>query len=98
VATSPRLGTLEGGWLQLPPGAGTVVFSVTATHTQRVRFVLTPTGTGMGSYGKVLGEDRSPEDGFSVAWRYPSDGLSAHLAVQAVGPGGTSEKLLSIAH
>jgi len=36
--------------------------------------------------------------GFSVAWRYPSDGLSAHLAVQAIGPSGTSEKLLSIAH
>jgi hypothetical protein len=98
VTTSPRLRTLEGGWLELPPGAGTVVFSVTASHTQRVRLVLTPTGTGMGSYGKVLGEDRTPQDGFSVAWRYPSDGLSAHLAVQAVGPSGTSEKLLSIAH
>jgi hypothetical protein len=98
VTTSPRLRTLEGGWLELPPGAGTVVFSVKATNTQRVRLVLTPTGTGMGSYGKVLGEDHTPQDGFSVAWRYPSDGLSAHLAVQAIGPSGTSEKLLSIAH
>ena len=98
VTTSPRLRTLEGGWLELPAGPGTVVFSVKASHTQRVRFVLTPTGTGTAPYAKLLGEDRTPDDGFSVAWRYPSDGLSAHLTVQAIGPSGTSEKLLSIAH
>ena len=44
VTTSPRLRTLGGGWLEVPPGEGTVVFSVKATDTQRVRFVLTPTG------------------------------------------------------
>jgi hypothetical protein len=99
VTTSPKLRTLEGGgWLELPPGAGTVVFSVKASHTQRVRFVLTPTGTETGPYAKLLGEDRTPDDGFSLVWRYPSDGLSAHLAVQAIGPSGTSEKLLSLAH
>jgi hypothetical protein len=98
VTTSPRLRTLEGGWLELPQGAGTVVFSVKASHTQRVRFVLTPTGTGTAPYAKLLGEDRTPQDGFSLVWRYPSDGLSAHLAVQAIGPSGTSEKLLSLAH
>jgi hypothetical protein len=98
VTTSPRLRTLEGGWLELPPGAGTVVVSVKASHAQRVRFVLTPTGTETAPYAKLLGEDRTPDDGFSLVWRYPSDGLSAHLAVQAIGPSGTSEKLLSIAH
>jgi hypothetical protein len=98
VTTSPRLRSLEGGWLELPPGAGTVVISVTATHTQRVRFVLTPTGTGTGPYAKLLGEDRDPRDGFTLAWRYPSDGLSAHLTVQAIGPGGTADKMLDIAH
>jgi hypothetical protein len=98
VTTSPRLRTLEGGWLELPPGAGTVVVSVKATNAQRVRFVLTPTGTETAPYAKLLGEDRTPDDGFSLVWRYPSDGLSAHLAVQAIGPSGTSEKLLSIAH
>jgi hypothetical protein len=98
VTTSPRLRTLEGGWLELPPGAGTVVFSVKATHAQRVRFVLTPTGTETGPYGKLLGEDRDPSDGFTLVWHYPSDGLSAHLGIQATGPGGTTDKLLDIAH
>jgi hypothetical protein len=99
VTTSPRLRTLEGGfWLELPPGAGTVRFSVSATHTQRVRFVLTPTGTDVADYAKVLGEDRTPADGFTLTWHYPGDPLSAHLDIQAIGPGGTADKLLGIAH
>src|SRR5215217_525579 len=58
VTTSPRLRTLEGGfWLELPQGEGKVVFSVKATDTQRVRFVLTPTGTETGPYARLLGED-----------------------------------------
>ena len=59
VTTSPRLHSLEGGWLELPPGPGTVVFSVKATNAQRVRFVLTPTGTETAPYAKLLGEDRT---------------------------------------
>jgi hypothetical protein len=99
VTTSPRLRTLEGGfWMELPPGAGTVVFSVKATNAQRVRFTLTPTGTDMGPYGRVLGEDRDPSDGFSLVWRYPNEPLSAHLSIQATGPGGTTDKLFGIAH
>jgi hypothetical protein len=98
VTTSPRLRTLEGGWLELPPGPGTVVLSVKATHTQRMRFVLTPTGTETGPYGRLLGEDRDPRDGFTLTWRYPSDGLSAHLDIQAIGAGGTTDKQFGIAH
>ena len=99
VSTSPRLRTLEGGfWLELPPGAGTVVFSVKATNAQRVRFTLTPTGTETGPYAKLLGEDRNPADGFSLVWRYPSDGLSAHLGIEAIGPGGTTDRQFGIAH
>jgi hypothetical protein len=99
VTTSPRLRTLEGGfWLELPPGAGTVVVSVKVTDAQRVRFVLTPTGTETGPYARLLGEDRDPRDGFSLVWRYPSDGLSAHLDIQAIGPGGTADRQFGIAH
>jgi hypothetical protein len=99
VTTSPRLRTLEGGfWLELPQGEGKVVFSVKATNTQRVRFTLTPTGTETGPYAKLLGEDRTPADGFTLVWRYPSDGLSAHLGIQAIGPGGTTDKQFGIAH
>src|SRR6266545_1488864 len=50
VTTSPTLRDIEG-WLELPKGSGTVRFSVRANHTERLRFVLTPTGTGMGPYG-----------------------------------------------
>jgi hypothetical protein len=98
VTTSPRLRTLGGGWLEVPPGAGTVVFSVNATHTHRVRFVLTPTGNETGPYAQLLGEDRDPRDGFTLTWRYPSDGLSAHLDIQAIGPGGTTDKQFGIVH
>jgi hypothetical protein len=99
VTTSPRLRTLEGGfWLELPQGEGKVVFSVKATNAQRVRFVLTPTGTDVGRYARLLGEDRTPADGFTLLWRYPAEGLSAHLGIQAIGPGGTTDKTFGIAH
>jgi hypothetical protein len=98
VTTSPRLRTLEGGWLELPPGEGKVVFSVKATNAQRVRFTLTPTGNETGPYGKLLGEDRDPSDGFTLLWRYPAEGISAHLGIQAIGPGGTTDKTFGIAH
>ena len=99
VTTSPRLRTLDGGfWLELPSGPGKVVFSVKASHTQRVRFTLTPTGTEVADLTQLLGEDRTPQDGFSLVWRYPSDGLSAHLGIQAIGPGGTTNKAFGIAH
>jgi hypothetical protein len=98
VTTSPRLRTLEGGfWLELPPGEGKVAFSVKATNAQRVRFTLTPTGNETGPYGKLLGEDRDPSDGFTLLWRYPAEGISAHLGIQAIGPGGTTEKTFGIA-
>jgi hypothetical protein len=99
VTTSPRLRTLEGGfWLELPQGEGKVVFSVKASNAQRVRFVLTPTGTETGPYGELLGEDRDPSDGFTLVWRYPAEGLSAHLGIEAIGPGGTAERTFGIAH
>jgi Immunoglobulin-like domain of bacterial spore germination len=97
VTTTPRLRNLEG-WLELPQGAGTVVLSVKATHAQRVRFALTPTGTETGPYGRPLGEDRDPSDGFHLVWRYPSQGLSAHLGIEAIGPGGTTTETLNIVH
>jgi Immunoglobulin-like domain of bacterial spore germination len=97
VTTTPRLRNLEG-WLELPRGAGTVVLSVKATDTQRVRFTLTPTGTETGPYAKLLGEDRTPADGFTLVWRYPAEGLSAHLGIEAIGPGGTTDKQFGIAH
>jgi hypothetical protein len=97
VTTSPRLRALEGGsWLELPSGPGTVAFSVKATNAQRVRFVLTPTGTGTGPYAELLGEDRDPRDGFTLTWRYPNRSLSAHLDIQAIGKGGTADKSFGI--
>jgi Immunoglobulin-like domain of bacterial spore germination len=98
VTTSPSLRDI-GGWLELPKGPGTVRFSVKADHTERVRFVLTPTGTGTAPYAKVLGEDRDPRDGFTLTWRYgPGDAASAHLDIEAIGPGGKAGRQLGIVH
>ena len=98
VTTSPRLRTLEGGWLELPRGAGKVVLSVKATNAQRVRFTLTPTGTEVADYAEVLGEDRDPSDGFHLVWRYPNQPIMGHLGIQAIGPGGTTGETLYIVH
>jgi hypothetical protein len=98
VTTNPRLRTLEGGWLELPQGPGTVVVSVKASHAQRVRFTLTPTGTETGPYGKLLGEDRDPSDGFRLVWRFADQSFAGHLGIEATGPGGTAEKTLDIVH
>ena len=97
MTTTPRLRNLEGR-LELPPGAGTVVISVKATNAQHVRFALTPTGTEVADLAQLLGEDRTPADGFSLVWRYSDEPLSAHLSIQATGPGGTTDKLLYLAH
>jgi hypothetical protein len=98
VTTSPTLRDV-GGWLELPKGPGTVRFTVRAGNTDRVRFVLTPTGTGMGPYGELLGEDHDARDGFTLTWNYGAgDAGSAHLTVQATGPGGTVDHVVNIAH
>jgi hypothetical protein len=97
VTTSPTLRDI-GGWLELPKGPATVRFTVKADHTDRVRFVLTPTGTGTGPYAKLLGEDRDPRDGFTLTWSYGfSEAGSGHLSIQAIGPGGKASKELSVA-
>jgi hypothetical protein len=98
VTTSPTLRDI-GGWLELPKGPGTVRFTVRASNTDRVRFVLTPTGTGMGPYGELLGEDHDGRDGFTLTWNYGAgDARSAHLTAQATGPGGTVDHVINIAH
>jgi hypothetical protein len=98
VTTSPTLRDV-GGWRELPKGPGTVRFTVRTSNTDRVRFVLTPTGTGMGPYARLLGEDHDARDGFTLTWSYgASDAGSAHLTVQATGPGGTVDHFINITH
>ncbi|HET7518260.1 MAG TPA: hypothetical protein VFN05_11295, partial [Actinomycetes bacterium] len=77
VTTSPTL-PREGGFLRLPAGAGQVVFRVqTVNSTQRMRFLLSPTGTDTSA--RLLGEDTNGGDGWTLAWRYPDEPLTAHL-------------------
>jgi hypothetical protein len=89
----------EGGFRQLPPGAGTIVFRVRAVNAQRVRFYLTPTGTAMFNENQLIGEDTNGRDGWTLAWRYPNQPLAAHVTVRAIGPGGTSpDSVLGLYH
>jgi hypothetical protein len=98
VTTSPTLREVEG-WLELPKGPGTVRFTVRASNTDRVRFVLTPTGTETGPYGKLLGEDHDARDGFTLTWNFGAgDASSAHFNIQATGPGGTVDHHINIFH
>ena len=97
VTTTPTL-PREGGFLRLPAGAGTVLFRVqTVNDTQRVRFLLSPTGTDTAA--RLLGEDTNGGDGWTLAWRYPDQPLTAHLTVKAIGSGGTSpDTVLGLYH
>jgi hypothetical protein len=88
MVTSPTL-PREGGFLELPAGAGTLIFRVRAVNTQRVRFYLTPSGTGMFNENQLIGQDTNGRDGWSLAWRYKDEPLLAHLTVTAVGANGT---------
>ena len=97
VTTTPTL-PKEGGFLRLPAGAGTVTFRVqTVNNTQRVRFLLSPTGTN--TTARLLGEDTNGRDGWTQAWRYPDQPLAAHLTIKAIGSGGTSpDTVLGLYH
>jgi hypothetical protein len=96
VTTSPTL-PRDGGFLRLPAGAGKLLFQVRAVNTQRVRFLLSPTGTDTAA--RLLGEDTNGSDGWTLAWRYPDQALTAHLTVKAIGPGGTSpDTVLGLYH
>jgi hypothetical protein len=97
VTTSPTLPKV-GGFLRLPAGAGKVLFRVqTVNNTQRVRFYLSPTGTDTSA--RLLGEDTIGGDGWTLAWRYRDEPLTAHLTVRAVGSGGTSpDTVLGLYH
>ena len=90
--TLPRAGRLPG----LPAGAGTLTFRVRAVNTQRVRFYLTPTGTGMFNENQLIGQDTNGRDGWSLAWRYQDEPLLAHLTVAAVGANGTDSPWVTL--
>jgi hypothetical protein len=96
VTTTPTL-PREGGFLRLPAGAGTLLFQVRAVNTQRVRFLLSPTGTDTSA--RLLGEDTNGRDGWTQVWRYPDQPLTAHLTIKAIGSGGTSpDTVLGLYH
>jgi hypothetical protein len=97
VTVTPTL-PREGGFLRLPAGAGKLLFRVqTVNSTQRVRFLLSPTGTHTSA--RLLGEDTNGGDGWTQVWRYPDQPLTAHLTIKAIGPGGTSpDTVLGLYH
>ncbi len=74
-------------------GTGTLTVRVRAFAADEVRVLLVPAGTGTRPQARLLGVDRSGEDGerWSVSWRYPDEAFNGHLLVQVNGRGGTAE-------
>jgi hypothetical protein len=74
-------------------GSGTFTVRVKAFAANEVRVLLVPSGTGGRPYAKLLGVDRSSEDGenWSVSWRYPDQPVHGHLLIQVNGRGGSVE-------
>jgi hypothetical protein len=82
VRTSPPL-VKKDGWSQLP---ALVTFQVTATGAQRARLVFTGTGTESAWGAHVVAQDSTAGDGLRLTWR--PRGLSGHLWIEVLGPGG----------
>ena len=96
MTTSPALPKQGHFPARLPAGAGTLTFRVRAVNTQRVRFYLTPTGTGMFNENQLIGQDTNGRDGWSLAWRYQDQALLAHLTVAAVGANGADSPWVTL--
>jgi hypothetical protein len=72
--------------IELPNGAGTVHFMTQVSGADRVQFFLAEPG----KRPEQIGDDSTPQDGFSADYAYRADErLHALLVVVASGPGGT---------
>ena len=91
VVTDPR--PAASSQLVTLTGSGTFTVGVKAFAVEELRVLLVPSGTGGRPHAKLLGVDRSSEDGerWSVSWRYPDQPIHGHLLIQAIGRGGTVE-------
>jgi hypothetical protein len=88
----------EGGFWQLPPGAGQAYLITDAQHATKVEFLLSPAGTGTNDLAVSLGVDTNGRDGYTARWNYDDRPLLAHLTVRATGPGGTTDKVVGVYH
>jgi hypothetical protein len=85
-----------GGFLHLDPGPAQVSFRLKISNATRAQFWLAPTGTYARDQAVWLGEDRNGRDGLTTRLRYSSQPISAHLIIQATGPGGTVEESVGV--
>jgi hypothetical protein len=83
---------LADGWLRLASGPGRVTFVVRAARTDRLDFLLTPTGTDTAALAQLLGTGRRAGHTFTFVWDYPDEPTLAHLTIVAFGPGGRTEQ------
>jgi Immunoglobulin-like domain of bacterial spore germination len=74
-------------------GSGNLNVSVKGFTIDELRVLLVPSGTGARPHARLLGVDRTSENGerWSVSWRYPDESFHGHLLIQANGRGGTVE-------
>jgi hypothetical protein len=91
VVTDPR--PAASSQLVTLTGSGTLTVSVKGFAIDELRVLLVPSGTGARPYARLLGVDRTSENGerWSVTWRYPDESFHGHLLIQANGRGGTVE-------
>jgi Immunoglobulin-like domain of bacterial spore germination len=91
VATDPA--PVGSARLVTLTGSGTLTVRVKAFAADEVRVLLVPAGTDARAHARLLGVDRSGEDGerWSVSWRYPDESFHGHLLVQVNGRGGSAE-------
>ena len=91
VVTDPR--PAASSQLVTLTGSGTLTVSVRGFAIDELRVLLVPSGTGARPHARLLGVDRTSENGerWSVSWRYPDESFHGHLLIQANGRGGTVE-------
>ena len=91
VVTDPR--PAASSQLVTLTGSGTLTVSIKGFAIEELRVLLVPAGTGNRPNAKLIGVDRTSENGerWSVSWRYPDEPFHGHLLIQANGRGGTVE-------
>ena len=91
VVTDPR--PAASSQLVTLTGSGTLTVSVKGFAIDELRVLLVPSGTGARPHARLLGVDRTSENGerWSVTWHYPDESFHGHLLIQANGRGGTVE-------
>lgn len=82
---------VKNRWLCLPKQDGELTVNIKAKHVKKIKFYLTPTGTGTANLRKFIGETKSNTEDFVFIWKFKAtDDLLDHFSYIAYGKNDVS--------